>query len=115
MESQQSSLLKAESLLRQERSGNVFSKDGFMVVTHLLRSSDKNQAAHGLCPCATAKIFLQFTGSVRIIFLSFCSPVIPVARLGERNIVFLYEFTFWMTPTFFLVIHTRNEMKGKQF
>lgn len=65
-----------------------------MVVTCCLRSSDKNQAAHGLCPCEATKIFLQFTGSVRIIFLSFCSSVIPVARLGERCIVFLYEFTF---------------------
>lgn len=49
----------------------MFCKNGFMVVTPCLRSRDKDQAAHGLCPHVAAKIFLQFTGSVRIIFISF--------------------------------------------
>lgn len=67
-------------------------------MSYPLRSSNENQASHR--PCAAGKIFLQFTGSLcfvperRIIFLLFVSPVIPVAMLEERSVVFFNEFPF---------------------
>lgn len=82
--------------------------DSLKVVTYCLGSSDTEPRVSQPAPMLLQSYFCNSQNTVcfiseriTIFVSSFCSLVIPIARLGHRCIVFIYEFPFWITSIFY--------------